>query len=314
MKTSLVALLCATLLIGACKPHAHDDQHDHDHGEDTAEGGTHEHGPEAAIIAASVAAAAGVRTDSAASRVLYDTLPLYGRLVISPDAVRSVSARFPGIVRSVQHNIGDAVKAGDVLARVESNESLQTYAVTAPIAGVVTRRDAQPGQDTSGQSLFAISDPSQIWAELSVFPRDLARLRTGQTVRLRGVDGTHRTRGEIVRITPAGIDERQALVAWVKLDETTSWVPGLYVQAQVELGGNPAAVTVLADALQTHDGQRVVFVRNGDRYTAQPVDTGRDDGEYVEITAGLEVGTEYVSANSYLIKAELEKDGAGHDH
>ena len=57
---------------------------------------------------------------------------LYG--AIAPDAtrVRAVHARFPGVIRAVSRNVGDAVRSGETLATIESNESLQTYTVTAP--------------------------------------------------------------------------------------------------------------------------------------------------------------------------------------
>ena len=50
------------------------------------------------------------------------------------------------------------------------------------------------------------------------------------------------------------------------------------------------------------------------RYEARPVTLGRRDSEWVEIEQGLAPGARYVTANSYLIKADIEKSGAAHDH
>jgi cobalt-zinc-cadmium efflux system membrane fusion protein len=44
------------------------------------------------------------------------------------------------------------------------------------------------------------------------------------------------------------------------------------------------------------------------------LELGRQDDEWVEVLGGIEQGTRYVSANSYLIKADIEKSGAAHDH
>src|SRR5579871_4059089 len=81
-------------------------------------------------------------------------LSLYG--VISPDAERvlEVAARYPGVVHAVTKRVGDAVKAGESLAIVESNESLQTYRVLAPLSGVVTARATNPGEQTGEKALF----------------------------------------------------------------------------------------------------------------------------------------------------------------
>jgi len=119
-------------------------------------------------IAADVARDAGIGTSVAGPGTISDELVLYG--AIAPDAtrVRTVHARFPGVIRSVSRNVGDTVRSGDALATVESNESLQTYTVTAPIGGTVTARHAAPGEQTDADPLFEIADFSSVWAELDV--------------------------------------------------------------------------------------------------------------------------------------------------
>jgi cobalt-zinc-cadmium efflux system membrane fusion protein len=52
----------------------------------------------------------------------------------------------------------------------------------------------------------------------------------------------------------------------------------------------------------------------GDQYELRMLDLGRAAGEYVEVLGGIEPGTRYVAANSYVIKADIEKSGASHDH
>ncbi|NJN06007.1 MAG: hypothetical protein HC814_06070 [Rhodobacteraceae bacterium] len=66
--------------------------------------------------------------------------------------------------------------------------------------------------------------------------------------------------------------------------------------------------------MQTYRDWTVVFLNEGDIYEVLPVTTGLRDGDLVEITAGLEPGMRYVTANSFLIKADILKSGASHDH
>ncbi len=266
-------------------------------------------------IGADSAKAAGIRTATAGPRLINDVLPLYGQVTINPDAVRDVGARFAGVVRSVSKTVGDSVRAGEVLARVESNDSLQLYAVTAPIGGVITARMTNPGQQAGNAPLFTISDLAQVWAQLSVFPRDLARVRVGQQVRLTTVDGERMTSGTISRIAPAGGTANQALTVWASFDAGDgSWTPGLYVNAEVMIGGAQVPLAVQASGLQAFRDFTVVFARVGETYEVRMLDLGRSDGEFVEVLGGLKPGTEYVSENSYLIKADIEKSGASHDH
>ena len=62
-----------------------------------------------------------------------------------------------------------------------------------------------------------------------------------------------------------------------------------------------------AEAVQTLGGKATVFIATDAGFEARPVQTGRTDGRSVEILSGLAAGEQYVSANSFVLKAELEK-------
>jgi cobalt-zinc-cadmium efflux system membrane fusion protein len=58
----------------------------------------------------------------------------------------------------------------------------------------------------------------------------------------------------------------------------------------------------------------VVFTRIGDTYEVRMLTLGRQDETYAEVLTGIEPGALYVTTNSYLVKADIEKSGASHDH
>jgi len=265
-------------------------------------------------IAAAAAQAAGIEVSRAGPATIREVLSLYGRVVLNPEAVREVSARFAGTVQSVAATPGERVRAGQVLARVESNDSLQVYSVTAPIAGTVTERRTNPGEAAGIAPLFVISDLGQAWVELSLFPQDVARVRVGQTVRIRAVEGESLGEARIARIAPAAAAGTQALRVWAKPGNGAQLVAGRFVNADVLVGGAEVPLAVRSAALQGFRDFTVVFMRIGDTYEVRMLDVGRSDGEFTEVLGGLKSGTEYVSANSYLIKADIEKSGASHDH
>ncbi|HEX2586311.1 MAG TPA: efflux RND transporter periplasmic adaptor subunit, partial [Steroidobacteraceae bacterium] len=140
---------------------------------------------------------AGIETSTAAAGVVHETVLVYGAIQPMPEKVREVVARYPGVIRSVTHTVGDAVRAGEVLATVESNDSLQTYNVIAPIAGVITQRRANTGATANEQSLFSIADYSQVYADFNVFPRDRSRLKVGQVAQVSDAEGLQRITGRI---------------------------------------------------------------------------------------------------------------------
>ena len=265
-------------------------------------------------IPADVAAAAGIQTATAGPGTIADTLTLYGAIAPDRTRVREVQARFPGVIRSVSRAIGDSVKAGDALAVIESNESLQTYTLTAPIAGVIIARTADPGEQAGGDTLFEIADFSTVWAELDVFTRDRSRVRIGQAATVRGA-GEASAAGTIAYVAPSGDRASQSVTARIVLDNAAgAWTPGEFVEAAIALDVSPVELAVPLAALQTFRDFDVVFARVGDIYEVRMLALGRRDAERVEVLGGLAQGTEYVVANSYLVKADIEKSGASHDH
>jgi membrane fusion protein, heavy metal efflux system len=266
-------------------------------------------------IAPEMAKGAGVETAVAGAGRIEERLSLYGTIQANPERVRAVSARFPGIVRSVRGNVGDPVQQGQQLATVESNESLQTYGVTAPIAGVITERHANPGEATDGQPLFQVADFSSVRAELNVFPRDRGRLQRGQSVRVKAADGAQEAAGTIDFVSPVGSGNNQTLEVRVVLENRDGqWTPGQFVEGLVTVSATDVPLAIPRQALQTFRDWDVAFINVGDTYEFRPLELGRSDGEQVEILGGLKPGDRYVTANSYLIKADIEKSGASHDH
>lgn len=266
-------------------------------------------------IPAETAKQAGVVVEVAGPGTIAEALSLYGAIAPDPEKVRTVTARYPGIIRSVRKSLGDAVRQGDVLAQIESNESLRSYDITAPIAGVVTLRNANPGENSADDALFTVTDLSRVVAELSVFPRDVSRIKPGQRARIRAVDGGEPVDGDVVRVSPAGAGANQALKVRVALDNADGrWTPGRYVTGEVMIGTADVPVAIRADSVQRLRDGSVAFENVGDIYEARPVELGRSDGEWVEVTAGLASGARYVAQNSFLVKADIEKSGASHDH
>ncbi len=270
-------------------------------------------------IPGEIARDAGIGTELAGPASIADTLLLNGRVLPNEERIGRIAARYPGVIRSVSKSIGDAVAAEETLAIVEGNDSLQRYAVKAPIAGVVIERHANPGEATGEEPLFVIADYSSLWVDLSLFPRDLARVEVGQSVRLRTADGALEAEGRIRRIAPSEGDAHGTpsgvYTARVVLDNAGSrWMPGLFVRGTVHVGQADVPLAVKRSGLQAFRDFTVVFEQIDDTYEVRMLDLGRQDDTWVEVLGGIEAGARYVADNSYLIKADIEKSGASHDH
>ncbi|MEP0562393.1 MAG: HlyD family efflux transporter periplasmic adaptor subunit, partial [Qipengyuania citrea] len=149
-------------------------------------------------IADEAARAAGIRTETVGPQQIGETIEIIGRVELDPSGSAEVGAKFPGPVVSLHANLGDRVSRGALLARVESSSSLQTYSIYAPISGVITQRDSNVGDIAGSDPIFVISDPSRTVATFPIFPRDIERVRPGQAVQIRGLEG-QRAQGSRIR-------------------------------------------------------------------------------------------------------------------
>lgn len=251
----------------------------------------------------------------AGSASIRETLPLYGVIAPNAERVLEVAARFPGMIRSAAKKVGDPVGKGEVLATIESNESLQTYAVVSPLTGVVTARTANPGEQSGEKVLFTVADLSTVWVELALFPRDVAKVRVGQNVRVRSAEAGLSAEGKVVYVAPFGRSANQTLTGRVQLDNAERrWAPGLYVTADVTLAHAPVPLAVRNEAVQSIDNDTVIFVRNDEGFEPRSTRLGRSDGEITEVLEGINAGETYATRNSFILKSELGKGGAAHGH
>lgn len=312
MKKLIFALLALALVAGCGSPReAGDHEHEHDH--DAAEESESNVGR--TTIDAATAEAMGIATATAGPASLKLQLSLSGVIQADPARVSRVRARYPGIVREVAVQPWQTVSKGALLASVQSNESLQNYPLNAPIGGVIVEHRAQVGEATGEELLFTIIDLSRVWVELDVFQNDLARIADQQPVEVFDLDGRKLADGRLARIAPLAIHGSQSVRARVILNNATGALrPGQFVSGRVTVSEFKTDLAVEKSALQRFRDADVVFEQVGDVYEVRRVELGRADATRVEVLSGLEPGARYVTQNSYLIKADIEKSGASHDH
>ena len=257
----------------------------------------------------------GIKTEVTGPVSLIETRTLTGRVQTNPNRLSRVRPRFPGVIKAIRHELGDVVNAGDALATVQSNESLQNYVVRAPINGLIVKRDVQIGEATGDEPLFIIADLSNVWVELDVFVRDLELIKKGQPVLVETLDGKYQQAASIDWISPLAAHASQSVRARVTLpNKEGSFRPGQFIRGHVTIAERMVPVAVRQSAIQRFRDFQVVYARFDDTYEVRMLELGRRNRDWVEVLGGIEVGTEYVTENSYLIKADIEKSGASHDH
>jgi cobalt-zinc-cadmium efflux system membrane fusion protein len=173
------------------------------------------------------------------------------------------------------------------------------------------------GEDSD---VMTIADLSTVWIELDVPQADLNAVREGDEVIVSAAGvGIQAVTGRVQFVSPIVDKATRTAVARVEIpNDSREWRPGLFVTADVPSGRRDVPVLVPRDAVQTLDGETVVFVLHDGEFETAPVALGRSTGAYVEVVSGLAPGQEYVSEGAYALKAEMVTTGidahAGHGH
>ncbi len=207
-------------------------------------------------------------------------------------------------------------KLANLNTSASAGQSLTRYELRAPVQGVVTDQQISVGAAVADNSpVFTISDLASVWVEAPVAAKDLPLLQVGQTVEVSAAAFDTRSQGKVTYISALlGEQTRTATVRVVLSNPQGLWKPGLPVKAHVATQEAEVPVAIQAAAVQSVRDWQVVFGRYGNQLEARPLELGRSDGRMVEVKSGLLAGERYAAGNSFVVKAELGKAGASHDH
>lgn len=265
-------------------------------------------------IKSSIAKAMQIETELVESQTFNETLKVFGKLKTAANAVRHISARFPGEIKSLDAVLGQRVKKGQLLMRIEGNKSLQTYKVYAPMSGLVTGQDAGAGEQTGQRRLLTISDTSKLVAELGVFPMDQEKVKLGSLVNI-SIPGNKKIITTQLFDALFDVSSDQAKIYRAEVDNADgSLRAGQFISAEILLDSYKVPLAVKTDGLQSFRDFTVVYAKVDEQYEVRMLALGRKVGPWVEVLGGISAGTEYVAKNSYIIKADIDKSGASHDH
>ncbi len=269
------------------------------------------------VLIPEAVAGGDIHTGVAGPREIEVRVETPGEVRLNAEGVVQLRPRFPGIVQRLDRGLGDEVQPGDLLAVVHSNESMTEYEIRAPMRGTIVSRDVAVGQSVDHQNvLYTVADLSTVWVDFALYPQLATQVRRAQRVRIRaGPDGSRVGSGTIGYVGPLLEQDTRVSYGRVVLNNAGGrWTPGLYVTAAITVDRFRAGVAVPEEAIVRTSRGPAVFRAEGATFELQPVVPGRSDGEWTEIREGLESGAKVVTRNAYLLKAELGKSEATHDH
>ncbi|AWN42567.1 efflux RND transporter periplasmic adaptor subunit [Methylobacterium durans] len=218
-------------------------------------------------------------------------------------------------------NAAEVAKLAKQDETTPNTSTLRQYELRSPLTGRIVERKVDVGtavgKEGDPSDLYTVADLSTVWIELSVPTSELAKVKEGAgvTVTPSQEGGERHERGKVIFVSPLlNADTRAARVVVALPNKDMAWRPGTYVTAEVEIAQDAVGVRIPKAALQTVEGKRVVFARTEEGFEKREVELGRSDDDAFEVVSGLRPGEEIAVANTFLLKAELGKSEADHDH
>ena len=245
-------------------------------------------------------------------------IELPGVVRANEDRLAHIVPRFAGIVTEVRKRIGDSVKSGETLAVIESSQSLSPYALKTLLDGVIIEKHVTRGEAVTPDSqAFVVADLETVWIDLSVYQRDLTRIRSEQAARIFAGHDLPEAKGVVSYVTPVVDEATRTATARIVLDNPDGfWRPGMFATAQVTVERSEVEIAVPVTALHSLDGETVVFVQGAEGFRPARVTIGSRDSQWAEIREGVARGESVVVQGGFTVKSELLRSefGGGHGH
>ena len=197
---------------------------------------------------------------------------------------------------------------------VQSMSGLRFHEIRSPLAGRIIARELSLGEyvDTT-HTAFTVADLSVLWVETAIAPGDLPFVKEDQMATVAGSSGS--SEGKLIFISPAIDPETRSAKAIIELaNPDGKWRPGEFATAAIETAQQDAKILIPKEAVQSIEGENVVFIQTPEGFKKQPVVFGREDSRNLEIVSGLQGGETIATSGTFTLKAEFGKAEAEHAH
>jgi cobalt-zinc-cadmium efflux system membrane fusion protein len=264
----------------------------------------------------------GLTIDMVNRKSIGRAIELPGEIGFNEDRLAHITPRYPGIVKKVVKQLGETIQKGELLAVVESNESLTEYTISSPISGKIVKKHVTPGEFVGEDAaLFVIADLATVWVNCDVYAKDADLVEKGRKILITAVGTDRQVKTILSYVAPVYNTTTRSMIARAVIPNTDGeWRPGTFITGKISVSTQKPVLAVSKNAVQVLDGETVVFVPSEHKNGFEPVvvTKGAEDNRHVEILSGLKEGDTYVAAGAFELKAKIVTSAlgghAGHGH
>ena len=249
---------------------------------------------------------------------LETTLRAAGKLSENMNKTAKVVTTLEGRLMKLNYDVNDSVKAGDVLALVQTPELLgKLLEVKAPIDGIVTERKSTAGElVTKETEIYTISDPADLWLLAEIKEANIGQVKVGQDAKFTVLAYPNEPfHGKVVRIGNRVEDQSRTLEVRIEVNNADGRLkPGMFADVEIVTTVQENVLVIPDTALQTDGENQIVFVALDDtKFEKRVVTTGREQHGRLEVTEGIKEGEKVVVTGSFILKSEMLKGELGEE-
>jgi len=251
-----------------------------------------------------------IKTEEATERTFEKTFFAIGRIESRPESRAVLSSRISGRITEVNAFVGDHVKEGQTLVRVESRQPGSpppVLPINSPRDGIVINSHVTDGEPVEpDKELLDIVDLNRVWAIAKVPESEAGSLKIGSKARVQiRAAGEKIIEGKLLRFG-AQADRNSSTVDAIFELENPDFVirPGMRAEFSIITSSRQDVLSIPRSAVQGDPSNRVVFTKDFDlenAYIKSPVHLGAKNDLYIEVISGLFPGDEVVTQGSYSL-------------
>ena len=278
-----------------------------------------------AIVAAAVFASCGTKEEKTE---VHEELPLVAVDVVHSQQVpqtkeytatvqaenlNNIAPSSPNRIKKINVEVGDRVRAGQVLVTLDSSNSDQLRinldqiereynraVLTSPISGVVTARNYDPGDMTSTLPVLTVGQLSPVVkVMINVSENDMTKIAVGMPVEITfDAFPEEKFSGKIYRVYPTVDEATRTFGVEIRIPNPKEQLkPGMFARVNIDFGSaENVVVPDRAVVKQTGSGNKYVYVLHGNTVSYNKVEIGQRLGSSYELLSGVNNGDTVVIA------------------
>lgn len=237
---------------------------------------------------------------------------LFAAKAIAKRELDQANAHVVGINAEIELAKAELERASEFLEHLAVDQDApDEVAIHSTLSGIVTKRLITEGTVVSdAMDLMEVANIATLWAVAEVPEAQAAFARIGQAVSLQlPALGDATISGKVIHIgTSLNPETRTVQVRCLVNNPRGNLRPEMYATINISGGAAQQALAVPREAVQEMNGEKVVFLAlENNVFEKRVVQVGREQGNWLEITNGLQAGARVVTKGGFFIKTEFLK-------